>query len=612
VKFKLSQIWQLSQFRKSLSVLPASDRRKIYLVVLLQMSMGLLDLLGVALIGILGALTVTGVQSGNSGSRIDSLLKLIHLENLTFQQQAAILGILACIFLVAKTIFSIVFNRKILYFLSRRGAIISTQLISRVLSLPLLRINNLSTQSYVFAITNGVNAITLGVIGASVILIADLSLLAVMSVGLFIVNPVIAIASLLIFGIVGALVFKLIHERVRYLGEYETSLAIQTNSKIVEVLSTYRESVVRNRRDFYARQIGELRWKMADTLAELTFMPNISKYVIESTLVISALLICAIEFSIQDAKHAIASLAIFMAAGTRIAPAILRIQQGALQIKGSLGAASPTLKLLDDLQTISVMVEVSDDMQLDHSEFVSDVVLQDVALKYPGSDALALSNINFSIHPGQTIAIVGASGAGKTTLVDVILGVIEPNSGLVKISSMKPSTTISKWPGAIGYVPQDVVIIDGTIKENVCLGFEAEKIEDSLVNKALKDAQLLDFVRGLPEGLQTKVGERGSKISGGQRQRLGIARALLTRPKLLILDEATSALDAETESNFSDVLSNLQGQVTVITIAHRLATVRQANQVFYMDNGKILAKGTFEEICKQIPNFNAQAKLLEL
>jgi len=604
--------WQPNQIKKVLNVLPILDRRKIFYVIILQVLMGFFDLVGVALLGILGTLTVSGVQSNQPGSRIQSFLRVIHLDSFSFQNQAAILGGAACLVLVSRTIFSVVFNRRILFYLSRRGAVLSTEIASKVLSLPLISMQVRNTQNYVFAITNGVNAVTLGIIGSFVILIADFSLLIVMSIGLFLVSPLIALASLLIFGFVGVLVFKLIHVRVKQLGKYESSLTIETNSKIIEVLETYRESVVRNRREYYAREIGKLRWSMADTVAELTFMPNISKYVIESTLVISALIISAIAFSRQDAASSFASLAIFMAAGTRIAPAILRIQQGALQIKSSLGTATPTLELLEDLREVKTLKPGTDEIETSHAEFSSGVVLESISLVYPGKTQKSLSEINLSIAPGESVAIVGPSGAGKTSLVDVILGVVEASEGIAKISGMSPHHAIFKWPGAIGYVPQDVVIVDGTIKENVCLGFPEISVPDELVIQALRDAQLMGFVDTLADGINSYVGERGSRISGGQRQRLGIARAFLTRPKLLVLDEATSALDAETESDISSVLLNLQGKVTVVMIAHRLSTVRRSDKVIYLDNGQIIAQGSFEAIRNSVPNFDKQAKLLEL
>jgi ABC-type multidrug transport system fused ATPase/permease subunit len=171
--------------------------------------------------------------------------------------------------------------------------------------------------------------------------------------------------------------------------------------------------------------------------------------------------------------------------------------------------------------------------------------------------------------------------------------VLNPDIGEIYISGLPPLVAVSRWPGAVSYVPQDVVIASGTIRENVALGYPREVATDELVYKALKVAQLDEFIDGLPQGLDTQVGERGAKISGGQRQRLGIARAMFTQPQLLILDEATSSLDGETEANISDAIHALHGSTTVVMIAHRLATVMDADIVVYLSGGKILATGTF-------------------
>jgi ABC-type multidrug transport system fused ATPase/permease subunit len=224
----------------------------------------------------------------------------------------------------------------------------------------------------------------------------------------------------------------------------------------------------------------------------------------------------------------------------------------------------------------------------------------------------ALLDVNVSIESGESLAIVGPSGAGKTTFVDVLLGVLKPSSGDVRISDLEPLAAISRWPGAISYVPQDVVISNGTIRENIAMGFPIEVASDELVWDALEIAQLTEFVKSLPLGLDTPVGERGTKISGGQRQRLGIARAMFTKPKLLVLDEATSSLDGQTEADISDAIQRLKGMVTVVLIAHRLSTVRNASLVVYMTNGEIVARGTFEEVRKAVPDFDHQAQLMGL
>jgi ABC-type multidrug transport system fused ATPase/permease subunit len=197
-------------------------------------------------------------------------------------------------------------------------------------------------------------------------------------------------------------------------------------------------------------------------------------------------------------------------------------------------------------------------------------------------------------------------------MVDIILGVLNPDRGSVLISGLPPLLAVSAWPGAVSYVPQDVVIVAGTIRENIALGYPIEEATDELVMGALKVAHLDEFVLSLPEGIDTQVGERGAKISGGQRQRLGIARALFTRPHLLVLDEATSSLDGETEESISDAVHALRGSTTVVVIAHRLSTIRNADRVVYLSDGKMLATGSFEEVRKSVPDFDYQAKMLGL
>jgi ABC-type multidrug transport system fused ATPase/permease subunit len=281
-------------------------------------------------------------------------------------------------------------------------------------------------------------------------------------------------------------------------------------------------------------------------------------------------------------------------------------------MKNSLGASIPTLNLIESLSSISEIDNVEDMLVTDHRDFKAEVVIENVDLKYPNKNTFALKHINLEVKIGKSLAIVGPSGAGKTSLVDVLLGVIPHSSGSVKISGYNPQEAIKKWSGALSYVPQDVSISNGSFRENVALGYPTSEIDDALVWEALETAQLSNFVRSLPEGLDTPVGERGTKISGGQRQRLGIARAMFTKPRLLVLDEATSSLDGQSEADISDAIKDLQGSVTVVMIAHRLSTVRNADQVIYMDEGRIMARGTFEEVRKSVPDFDHQAQLMGL
>jgi ABC-type multidrug transport system fused ATPase/permease subunit len=214
--------------------------------------------------------------------------------------------------------------------------------------------------------------------------------------------------------------------------------------------------------------------------------------------------------------------------------------------------------------------------------------------------------------PGELIALVGPSGAGKTTLADALLGVLPIVNSSILISGKEPLEAVRNWSGAIAYVPQDVLISNGTIRDNVSIGFPRAEAVDELVWQAVEISQLKSFVLSLPDELDSQVGERGTRISGGQKQRLGIARAMFTKPKLLVLDEATSSLDGQTESDISDAIQALKGHVTVVMIAHRLSTVRNADKVVYLEGGKVLAIGSFQEVRNLIPEFDTQAKLMGL
>ena len=608
----LRKKWSKTLVGRSVRVLSRADQQKISIVVVFQIFLGLIDLAGIAAIGMLGSLAVRGVSSQGPGDRVEVVLRYLHLSNQSFQTQAAVLGCLAAGLLIGRTILSVIFARRTLYFLSRRGARVSSSLVSKLLSQNLLAIQARTTQETLYAVTRGVDSITLGVIGVTVSLISDISLLMIMSVGLFVVEPTIALSTVIVFGFIGLLLYRLLNKQAKRLGMNESVFTIANNEKIVEVLNSYRESVVRNRRYFYAKEIEKTKFKLADTLAEIAFLPSISKYVIESTVVLGTLIISASQFLLQDASRAVATLSVFMAASTRIAPAVMRIQQGTIGIRQSLGSAEPTLSLIESLEGVDENPEATNKLEISHLGFSPTIELRNLSLTYPKKTIPALDQVSLKVESGRFVAIVGPSGAGKTSLVDILLGVLDGTSGTVLISGNPPLQTIAKWPGAIAYVPQDVAMSSGTIRENITLGFPENSGDEELIKDALRIAQLLTFVESLPQGLDTQVGERGARLSGGQRQRLGIARAMFTKPKLLVLDEATSALDGQTESDISSSILGLKGSATVVMIAHRLSTVRFADLVVYIDGGKILAQGTFEEVRLRVPDFEVQAKLMGL
>ena len=602
--------WRDGVLRDCFNLLSRIDKVKLGCIVLIQIFLSILDLVAIALVGILGALSINGIKSSAPGNTTMKVLNILQLESASFQSQVAWLGAIAGVFLLVRTISSMFLTKRTIGFLSRRGAQISSDLVSRLLTQPLLKIQERTSQETLYACTIGVSSIALGVIATGVNVLSDLALITVIASGLFIVDPAVAVSTLIFFAILAFTLYRKMQGRASELGRRDASISISTNKKMLEVINLYRENTIRNTRWRYSDEISELRSNLAEIQAEMTYMPNISKYVLESGIVIGAVLLSAFQFSTQDSAHAVASIGIFIAAGSRLAPALLRVQQGAIHMKNSLGVASPTLSLIGEFTIATTVIKTTPDFV--YENFSPSVVIDKISLHYENRSDDALKNITLNIPAGDIVAIVGPSGAGKTSLVDVLLGAISPSSGKVLISGISPSEVIVKWPGAIAYVPQDVYIMDGTLRENITIGMPSDSETTSRIESAITLAQLREVVEELPDGLDTEVGENGINLSGGQRQRIGIARALYTKPKLIVLDEATSALDADTEDKISNSVQSLRASHTLIIIAHRLSTVRNADLVVYLDNGQILAQGSFDYVRNAIPEFDNQANLMGL
>jgi ABC-type multidrug transport system fused ATPase/permease subunit len=430
--------------------------------------------------------------------------------------------------------------------------------------------------------------------------------------GLFYLDVLMSLFTVIIFATVSLVLYKRVQKRISHLSESMVNLTIESNEKIIDAINSYRDLFVRNRRSFYINRLRELRIDQANYSAELAFIPSISKYLIEITLVLGSISICAIQFLLKDSTSAIATLSVFLAASTRIAPAILRIQSGLISIKSSFGSVDKTLQMIEDFKVTPELNQLCAPLNTDHYNFNANVSFKDISFTYPGSNKVSIDNANFEIIPGEIVSFVGPSGAGKTTIVDLLLGLLKPDTGEIRISGVSPLAAIDKWPGAMAYVPQDTNIINSSIKNNVSIGFPESEQINSLVFEAIRIAQLQEYMRENLLNLESVVGENGSKLSGGQRQRLGIARALMTKPHVLILDEATSSLDVETEDAISSFVDNLSTSITVITIAHRISSIRNADSIYYMSNGEIIANGEFEVLRSKVPGFDRQAGLMGL
>jgi ABC-type bacteriocin/lantibiotic exporter with double-glycine peptidase domain len=386
--------------------------------------------------------------------------------------------------------------------------------------------------------------------------------------------------------------------------------SIYFSQKVSEGINSFRDLFIKGGREFYVNEIRKTKMKLAGYDAEIKFLPNISKYTIEISVILGIAVVAGIQFYLFDSNRAIAVISVFLAASTRIAPAIIRLQQNVITVKASLAGSKPTFELIDELNGVKELEKTETLITISHKDFSPRINLKN--LKFTYSDAIndTIQDISLEISEGKFIAFVGPSGGGKSTLVDLVLGLIAPSSGSITISGLTPVDAIKKWPGSIGYVPQDVFIENSTVKENICLGFNPELVSDDLVWQALDLADLSEFVKGLDGQLSYRISDAGKNLSGGQRQRLGIARALLTKPKIVIFDEATSALDAETENRVSESILKLTGECTVIFIAHRLSVVRSADMIYYIDKGRIVNQGTFEELRSINADFNNQANFM--
>jgi len=603
-------LFQFTEIRKVLLLLDRKDRFRLLLVLIVNTMLAFLDLVGVALIGVASAILIRGLQAQQAGDQVSRFLELLNLDGLPQRTLLILLGCTAIFFFILKTILSVYFLRRTLRYMSIRNAQISSSLVSKMLNRPVEKIFSKSIQHQIYNVTGGVERLVSGAVTSLVVIASDMVLLLVILVGLMLVDPITSIGTFFVFTGIAFLLYFLLHKRVAILNSKFAYQSIYFNQKVSEGINSFRDLFIKGGREFYVNEIRKSKMQIAGYDAEIKFIPNISKYTIEISVILGIAVIAGIQFYLFDSNRAIAVISVFLAASTRIAPAIIRLQQNVILVKSSLSGAKPTFELIDELNGVEELERIETVISTNHTDFSPRVKLSNLKFTYSDATVNTIQDISLEIGEGKFIAFVGPSGGGKSTLIDLILGLLAPSSGSITISGLTPVDAIKKWPGSIGYVPQDVFIENSTVKENICLGFNPESVSDDLVWQALQLADLSDFVKGLEGQLSYRISDAGKNLSGGQRQRLGIARALLTKPKIVIFDEATSALDAETENRVSESILKLTGECTVIFIAHRLSVVRSADMIYYIDKGKIISQGTFEELRSINTDFNNQANFM--
>jgi ATP-binding cassette subfamily C protein len=421
--------------------------------------------------------------------------------------------------------------------------------------------------------------------------------------------------TVIFFSIVGLGMHYFLSRWARRLGREISETEIRSYLRIQEGIGLFRVLRTLGRLDEYLFDFSRTRVSAARAQAGIQVMNQVTKYVLEISLILGGGVLAAIQISLNGVSVAISVLALFLIAASRIAPSLLRLQTAALGLRTSSSIAQGSYQLAEELSIHSAKGNAYPSLGSQIENVIDHEPMWETALEvrglsftYQGASELAIQDVSLLVPAGSSLGIVGSSGAGKSTLVDLMLGLLTPTEGVVRIGGMEAARVASSMPGVLSYVPQNTVLLSGSIRENVALGVPESQVVDVRVWEVLESLDLADLLRDSREGLETLVGENGIQLSGGQRQRLGLARALYAKPRVLVMDEATSALDAATESEVAASLQLVGSGITQIIVAHRLSTVRHCDQLVYLERGRLIGRGSFEELRSQVPQFDEQLR----
>ncbi|MCI8931442.1 MAG: ABC transporter ATP-binding protein [Lachnospiraceae bacterium] len=370
----------------------------------------------------------------------------------------------------------------------------------------------------------------------------------------------------------------------RFGHEVQTNSAL-TTKWIMQAVNGMKETKVLNKERYFVEQYEKSADKLNTIQKRQNSMQNIPRLMIETVCMCGILLVMAVFLSIgNNLNEMITQLGVLAVVAIKLMPSANKLST----YINNIAYYEPSLTAVEDIIIRSHQKDVDTDIlflkkEIEPMDFSKEVKLENITYRYPNTEVNILENASVSIPIGKSIGFIGPSGAGKSTTVDILLGLLEPQKGKVTVDGIDIRTNLPGWYARIGYVPQMIFMLDDTIRNNVAYGVDEKDIDEEQVWYALREAQMDEFVRGLPDGLDTSIGERGVRISGGQRQRLGIARALYTEPEIMIFDEATSALDNDTESAIMEAIERLHGKKTLVIIAHRLTTIEKCDAVYRVE-----------------------------